>query len=83
MGYSTAPTSMLSPDMRQTPENVRKVLDIAGWTQKEAIDAMEGEMPISDLVYAMRGTRLMPDDQWKKLLDVAGKRSFDHDGESA
>jgi hypothetical protein len=82
MGYTSVSTSMFDPNMRQTPESVRKVLDVAGWTQKEAIEAMDGEMPISDLVYAMRGTMPMPDDKWRLLLDKAGRRSFDHDGDA-
>lgn len=81
MGYTTVSTSMFSPDMRQTPENVRKVLDIAGWTAEEAAEAIDVAM--SNIESAAAGEHPLLEREWKKLLDVAGKRSFDHDGDSA
>ena len=81
MGFSTAPTSMFSPDMRQTPENVRKVLDVAGWNYTEAAKET-GIAPVS-LLMAANGKKELPETQWKLLLDKAGRRSFDHDGDSA
>lgn len=81
MGYSTVSTSMFSQDMRQTPKNIRKVLDVAGWTPLEASEeAFIGPLMLR---YAIDGRAALPDAQWRRLLDKAGRRSFDHDSESA
>jgi hypothetical protein len=80
MGYTNAETSMFSPNMRQTPENVAKVLDIAGWNYTEAAKET-GIAPVS-LLMAANGKKELPEDQWKLLLDVCGRRSFDHDSGS-
>ena len=80
MGYTTTTNSIFPPDMPQTPENVRKVLDIAGWTAEEAAHAT-GINTLSILAASTRGTALILE-EWQKLLDAAGRRSFDHDGES-
>jgi hypothetical protein len=81
MGYTSVSTSMFPPDMRQTPENVAKVLDIAGWNYTEAAKET-GIAPVS-LLMAANGKTELPEAQWKLLLDKAGRRSFDHDGDAA
>ena len=76
MGYTTVSTSMFHPDMQQTPENVARALDIAGWTYKEASEQIGVAMgSIMDGV--------LSDEKWRELLDKAGRRAFDHDEESA
>jgi hypothetical protein len=77
MGYTSGHPCMFSLDMKQTPENVRKVLDIAGWNVVEA--AREAGISGSDLFLVVERDQLMPDDQWRKLLDKAGRRAFDWD----
>lgn len=81
MGYSTISTSMFHPDMQQTPENVAKVLDFAGWTYIEAAHALG--VTLETIADAKRGLNPMPDLTWQKLLDACGRRAFDHDEESA
>lgn len=81
MGYTTTTNSVFPPDMPQTPENVREVLDFAGRTVREAASALDVHPEM--LREAIREQRKLTDYTWRRLLDVAGKRSFDHDGESA
>lgn len=69
------------PDMQQTPENVAKVLDIAGWTFAEAVK--ETRIHHARLEFAMCGAGQLTDAEWKKLLDVAGRRAFDWEDEQA
>ena len=80
MGYTTTTNSIFPPDMPQTPENVRKVLDIAGWTNQEAADACG--VTAFYIASSINGFSKMRDGIWKILLEQTGKRSFDHDGES-
>lgn len=71
MGYTTVSASMFHSDMQQTPENVAKVLDIAGWTYKEASEQIGvGMGSIMDGV--------LSDEKWRELLDKAGRRAFDY-----
>lgn len=72
MGYSTVSTSIFSPDMKQTPENIAKVLDLAGWTVADAAAEVRTD-PL-----ALRNAK-MPQKVWQELLNKAGRRSFDHD----
>lgn len=81
MGYTTASTSMFSPDMHQTPENVAKVLDVAGWTLLEAANATG--IFKSCLADACSGVEMLSLAKWRLLLDKAGRRSFDHDEDAA
>lgn len=70
MGYTTVSISMFSAGMQQTPENVAKVLDFAGWTYKEASEQIGVAMgSIMDGV--------LSDEKWRELLDKAGRRAFD------
>lgn len=72
MGYTTVSTSMFHPDMQQTPENVAKVLDVAGWTYSEAAEQIGVAMgSIMDGV--------LSDEKWRLLLDKAGRRAFDYE----
>lgn len=80
MGYTTTNYSVLAGDMRQTPKTVEMVLDFAGWTDFEAAEAT-GINSLSICSARTGGTALIHED-WKKLLDVAGRRAFDFDGES-
>jgi len=77
MGFTDGHPCMFSLDMKQTPETVRKVLGIAGWTALEA----EKETLIGHAVIrlAMEGRAALTDAQWKLLLEKAGSRAFDHD----
>lgn len=77
MGFTSTDKSIFSPDMPQTPENVRKVLDIAGWTAEEAADALGVRKFYIQMV--LRGSSVMRDELWKELLDKAGRRAFDAD----
>ena len=80
MGYTTVSTSVFDPNMPQTPENVRKVLDIAGFTAREA--ARDLDVHPEMIIEAIAGLRALTDYTWRRLLDVCGKRSFDHDSGS-
>lgn len=76
MGYTTTNYSVFASDMRQTPKTVAMVLDFAGWTYKEASEQISvGMGSIMDGV--------LSDEKWRELLDKAGRRAFDFDGESA
>ncbi len=75
MGYTTAPYSVFASDMQQTPENVAKVLDIAGWKVEEAGDAI-GVHP-ARIYAAANGDLKLKQGDWQKLLDVSGRRAFD------
>jgi len=75
MGYTSGHTCMFSLEMKQTPENVRKVLDIAGWTYEEA--AKETGIIPAHIRDAMFGSGILWDSQWARLLDKAGRRAFD------
>jgi hypothetical protein len=68
---------MFSHDIKQTPENVRKVLDIAGWTYEEA--AKETGITPDHIRDAMFGSGILWDSEWERLLDKAGRRAFDWD----
>jgi hypothetical protein len=70
MGYTTVSTSMFSSEMQQSPENVAKVLDVAGWTYSEAAEQIgAARTSIMDGV--------LSDEKWRELLDKAGRRAFD------
>lgn len=72
MGYTTGHAPMFSSDMQQTPENVAKMLDVAGWTYKEASEQIGVAMgSIMDGV--------LSDEKWRELLDKAGRRAFDYE----
>ena len=75
MGYTTVSTSMFHPDMQQSPENVAKVLDIAGWNYSEASEQIGVAMgSIMDGV--------LSDEKWRELLDRAGRRAFDFEADN-
>ena len=75
MGYTSGHDPMFSSDMPQTPENVAKVLDIAGWTPVEAAkEIFISYMLIADV---LNGRTNLPNDKWRLLLDLAGRRAFD------
>ena len=63
------------PDMQQTPENVAKVLDIAGWNYIEAAGAMKIDPAV--ILDGKTGALPMAPSVWRELLDVAGRRAFD------
>lgn len=69
------------PNMPQTPENVAKVLDVAGWTVEEAAEASNVSEPI--VRSAKSGMQKMSTAAWTRLLDKAGRRAFDHDEDAA
>jgi len=72
MGYTSGHAPMFSIDMKQSPENVAKVLDVAGWTYSEAAEQIGVAMgSIMDGV--------LSDEKWRELLDKAGRRAFDHE----
>lgn len=81
MGYTTTNYSALASDMQQTPHTVEMVLDFAGWTVEEA--AREIDVKTDSLLSALHDLSPLTDLAWQKLLDVAGRRAFDHDEESA
>ena len=75
MGFISVSSSMFDPQMAQTPKAVRKVLDIAGWTVNDASSAT-GISPWK-IIAAATGQDVLSSEDWMKLLDVAGRRSFD------
>lgn len=75
MGFTTAPYSVFSADTRQTPKTVAMVLDFAGWNVLEA--AKESFIGPLMLRRVIDGEATLPDEQWKRLLDVCGRRAFD------
>jgi hypothetical protein len=77
MGYTSGHPPMFSPDIKQTPENVRKVLDIAGWTVWEA--ANQVYCSPEQLQAAVDGEKSLPIVLWRDFLDVCGRRAFDHE----
>lgn len=81
MGFTTTNYSVFASDTRQTPKTLEMVLDFAGWTVAEA--AREAAISASALFLAVERDNPLPQDQWQKLLDVAGRRAFDFDGESS
>ena len=81
MGYTSGHPCMFSLDMKQTPETVRKVLDIAGWTVAEA--AEEINVTYGNLLEVTNGVLALTPAAWNRLLDKAGSRAFDYDSESA
>lgn len=80
MGYTTAPYSVFASDTKQSPKTVEMVLDFAGWTAEEAAEAID--VAASNIESAVTGEFPLLDGEWQKLLDVAGRRAFDFDGES-
>ena len=81
MGFTSIDKSMFSKDMPQTSENVRKVLDVAGWRIQEAAD--ETGIAARQILLAVAGQGLMHQRDWQRLLDKAGRRAFDHDEDAA
>lgn len=81
MGYTSGHAPMFFSDMQQTPKTVAMVLDFAGWTDFEAAEAT-GINSLSICSARIGGTALIHED-WKKLLDVAGRRAFDWEDEQA
>jgi hypothetical protein len=80
MGYTNASTSMFSPDIKQAPENLYRIRNIAGWTIWECADALGVD---ASLFHSAENLGVpMPDDTWRKFVDKAGRRSFDHDEDS-
>jgi hypothetical protein len=75
MGYTTTDKCHEDMSLPQTPENVRKVLDRAGWTVWEACNQVF--CSFEQLSDALSGEKALPDGLWKDLLDVCGKRVFD------
>ena len=57
--------------MRQTPDNVRQVLNDAGWTIKEA--AKEIGIDPARLVDAADGFRQLPPSVWQELIDATSR----------
>lgn len=80
MGFTTVQKSMFS-HITQTPGAVAKVLDIAGWNASEA--AHEIGIPTYRIIDALDGSVRLDDEMWRKLLDVAGRRAFDADDQTA
>jgi hypothetical protein len=80
MGFTDGHPCMFSLDMKQTPENVRKVLDISGWTPEEAAEAID--VATSNIEAAATGEHPLLKREWQDLLDKAGRRAFDWDGDS-
>jgi hypothetical protein len=80
MGFTSGHPCMFSLDMKQTSENVRKVLDISGLSIKEAAKFIG--VPALSLQGVLYGEGALTDELWRILLDIAGRRAFDHeDGE--
>lgn len=80
MSFTFGHPCMFSMDIKQTPETVRKVLDIAGWNTSEAAD--ETRIHHSRINFAAYGSGRLTDEEWRLLLDKAGRRAFDHDGDA-
>jgi hypothetical protein len=75
MGYTSGHPCMFNLDMKQSPETVRKVLDIAGWNEFEASQATGIDSEFIRL--ASLGMRELYQRDWRLLLDKAGRRAFD------
>lgn len=75
MGFTLAKKNVYPSNMRQTPQAVANILDVAGRNVNEAaaatgIDALNLHMAAS-------GKAALCADEWRRLLDVCGRRSFD------
>ena len=80
VGTTEAARSYFETVLPQTPQEVARVIEVAGWTVREAARALDVHPEM--LREAIREQRKLTDYTWRRLLDVAGKRSFDHDGDS-
>lgn len=81
MGYTSGNPCMFSFEMKQTPETIRKVLDIAGWDIYEA--AMATDISARWIERSCKGDFQLPDAEWRTLLEKAGSRAFDHDEDAS
>lgn len=77
MGYTTGEINHEDMSLPQTPENVKAVRVRAGWTGREAADALN--YPGLLLLQVEQGKRKLPDDLWREFLSKAGRRVFDHE----
>lgn len=75
MGFTSVSRCCFNEKMRQTPHTVSMVLDFAGWNANEAATA--SGVDALNIHLAATGQAAMIQDEWKKLLDVAGRRAFD------
>lgn len=77
MGYTTVSTSIFPQDMPFNDANLSYVIGFSGWTVKE----LAAELGINFVQFGKLKHGL-DSSLWRRLLDVCGKRAFDHDGES-
>lgn len=76
MGYTSDPTAsheLLT--LVQTPENVKAVRLRAGWTLFEL--SIETGLDQHNIAMVEIGRQYLPDDDWRKILTVCGRRTFD------
>lgn len=74
MGYSSVKHSVFDQSMPQTRRNVAIIIDFAGWSYTEAADLIK--VPASVIMDAG-----IPDNKWRELVGMCGKRAFDYDPE--
>jgi len=77
MGYTIIDKCHEDMNLPQTPENVKAVRVRAGWTVSEA--AYESGVRYDFWSEVEAGTKKLPDKVWRKFLDAAGRRVFDHE----
>lgn len=75
MGFLTVVECSLNQDMPQSDRNVFYVRNFAGFTQAEL--AAEIGVDEIEIKAAESGGCALTDDEWRKVLEVCGRRAFD------
>jgi hypothetical protein len=77
MGYTTTDKCHEDMELPQTPENVRRVIERAGWNFHEAATATGiHHARVNGAIY---GSCNLTESEWRLLLREAGRRKFDYE----
>lgn len=71
MGYSSVKDSVFNQNMPQTKYNAFRITEFAGWSFTEA--AFMVGVSATSLIDAS-----IPENKWRQLVDMCGKRAFDY-----
>jgi hypothetical protein len=79
MGYTSGHPCVLDMATPQTKQTLGYVLAFAGWNIQEAAQAI-GIWP-ETVKRALNGGPALSQENWVRLLDLAGRRAFDYEAE--
>lgn len=78
MGYTSLPECSLDLNTPQEPRTVWRVRVMAGFTHAEL--ASEIGVEEIEIMAAESGGCALTQDEWRKMLEVCGRRAFDVEG---